>query len=164
MILSIGLLCFYSSIPKPHFPHRQAPNILAGERMNCRPSPGTMQYVVLHVWPSHIESLWEHLILVLPIFLLQRQLINNLSPVPSTHSIPIMGYTTETQMALFNLRLDPKNFDQMIQDRNSRTVTHFITRAAMCATVNSLSTPRALSSLVFDQKAKKWLSEMCFVW
>ena len=57
-------------------------------------------------------------------------------------------------MALFNLELDPKNFDQMIQDRNSRTVTHFFTRAAMCATVNSLSIPWSLSSLVFDQKAK----------
>ena len=56
MILSVGLLCVHSSIPRPHFPHRQAPNILAGERINCRPFPGTSQYVVLHVWPSHIES------------------------------------------------------------------------------------------------------------
>ena len=68
-------------------------------------------------------------------------------------SLPIMRYATETQMALFNLELDPKNFDQMIQDRNSRTVSHFITRAAMCATVNSLSTPRALSSLLFNETA-----------
>ena len=103
--------------------------------------------------PAISRPLWEHLMKVLPTFLLKRQLINKLFPVPSTHSLPIMRYAMETQMVLFNLKLYPKNFDQMIQDRNSRTVSHFITRAAMCATVNSLSTLRALSSLFFNEKA-----------
>ena len=114
--------------------------------------------------PATSNTLWEHLILVIPTFLLKRQRINKFSPVPSTHSIPIMRYATETHMALFNLELDPKNFDQMIQDRNARTVTHFITRAAMCATVNSLSTPALLSSLWFDQsKSADYPKRVLFV-
>ena len=103
--------------------------------------------------PAISNPLWEHPIVVLPMFLLQRQVISKLSPIPSTHSLPITRYAAEAHMALFNLELDPPNFDQMIHDRNSRTVPQFITRAAMCATVNSLSTPWALSTLLFNETA-----------
>ena len=56
MILSIWVLCDHSSIPKPHCPHRQATKVMAGERINCRPFPGTRQSFVPYVWPSYIES------------------------------------------------------------------------------------------------------------
>ena len=45
-----------------------------------------------------------------------------------------------------------RNFDQMLDDQNKRMVTHFITRAAMCATVNSLSTLSNVLKLWFNPK------------
>ena len=65
-----------------------------------------------------------------------------------------MRYATETHMAILLDNQHPRNFDQMINDRNKRMVTHFITRTAMCATMNSLATPSRILRLWFKPKAE----------
>ena len=87
------------------------------------------------------NELWEELFLIVPHLLLPCQTVHpkEFTPILYEHLYLIMQYATETQLTILADSKHPRNFDQMLDNRNKKMVTHFITCVAICTTVNSLA-------------------------
>ena len=98
------------------------------------------------------NELWEALILIIPCLFLPCLAIhpNKFTPILSKQLFPIKQYATETKMAILAENMHQRFFDQMLDNRNKRMVTHFITCAAMCVTVNSFAIPSTVLKLWFN--------------